>query len=211
MKTHASAAPRGLGVTLALILAIGSLASPPAPARAGDLLPQSSAPLLTPGEAAPEDRLAIKRLLSLYAHLYDEFETPTWAELFVENATFEIAYRTGGPGSRSLWQGRTEILSNLAPRRAHFRSEGVGRRHYLANPLIYELDRNSARVSAYLLLTSIQPSGQVQLAGSGRYDGRLIKTEAGWRIQAWRFTPDGDPVDFAKDLSAADSPPENSD
>lgn len=167
---------------------------------AEELLPSNGHALLDAGDPSPENRLAIERLLSLYAHLYDDYETKAWSTLFVEDATFEIAYRKGGPHARSVWNGRQEILSHLAPRRAQFRAEGVGKRHYLANPLVYELRQDKARVSAYLLLTTIHPDGKVVLSGSGRYDGRVIKTSAGWRIQSWRFTPDGDPVDFAGGL-----------
>ena len=168
--------------------------------RAEELLPPTGRTLLDPGDPSPEDRLAIERLLALYAHLYDDYETRTWSTLFIEDATFEIAYRQGGPKARSVWKGRDEILSHLAPRRAQFRAEGLGKRHYLANPLVYELRPDHARVSAYLLLTTVHPDGKVVLSGSGRYDGRVIKTSEGWRIQAWRFTPDGDPIDFTGGL-----------
>ena len=185
---------------LVLIVVIWVMAD--ASASPGDetLLPHSGVPLLASGDNSPADRLAALQVLSLYAHLYDDYETETWGSLFTEDATFEIAYNKGGPKSRSIWKGRKNILSKLGPRRAHFRAQGIGKRHYLANPLVYALSEKTARVSAYLLLTGVSQDGKVDLEGSGRYDGRLIKTEMGWQIQSWRFTPDGAPVDFADDL-----------
>lgn len=202
MSQHPSASGRqtrlGLGLMIALALSLTASST----LAADGPLPTSGQELLQPGASSSEDVLSIQQLLSLYAHLYDDFETRTWGQLFTDDATFEIAYPTGGPRSRSIWRGRETIVSNLTPRRASFRAQGIGRRHYLVNPLIYELETRSARVSAYLLLTSIQRDGTVKLAGSGRYDGRVTKTPEGWRIQAWRFTPDGDPVDFASELNS---------
>ena len=185
---------------LALIALTGTLLTAPASSAEETLLPESGVPLLESGENSPADRLAALQVLSLYAHLYDDYETETWGTLFTEDATFEIAYDGGGPKSRSIWKGRKDILSKLGPRREHFRAQRIGKRHYLANPLVYALGAKTARVSAYLLLTSVSPNGKVDFEGSGRYDGRLIKTDRGWRIQSWRFTPDGAPVDFADDL-----------
>ncbi len=161
------------------------------------LLPHSGVPLLDSGDHSSADRLAALQVLSLYAHLYDDYETETWGTLFTEDATFEIAYKDGGPKSQSIWKGRKQILSKLGPRRAHFRAQGIGIRHHLSNPLVYALTDNSARVSAFVLLTNVSPDGRVKLKGSGRYDGRMIKTDLGWQIQSWRFTPDGAPIDFA--------------
>ena len=165
-----------------------------------DLLPRTAAALQERGSASTEDRIAIQELLSLYAHLYDDYETERWVELFLPEATFKIAYRSGGPKSRSIWKGHQEILAHLVPRKKQFHQQGLTRRHFLANPLVFDLTSTQARVSAYLVLTTTHPDGHVTLAGTGRYDGRVLKTDQGWRIEAWRFTPDGDPVDFTNGM-----------
>lgn len=156
--------------------------------------------LLEPGTGSVADRVAILQLLSLYAHLYDDFEIETWGTLFTEDATFDVAYTGGGPQSRLRWQGREGIVEALSPRRAGYRAEGIQRRHYLTSPIVYQLTADSARVTAHLLLGSISLAGVFQPEGSGRYDGRVVKTPSGWRIKEWTFTPDGAPVDFRAGL-----------
>ncbi|MFP6638965.1 MAG: nuclear transport factor 2 family protein [Myxococcota bacterium] len=164
------------------------------------LRPSKGQVLLTPGKGSASDRIAILELLSLYAHLYDDYETETWGLLFADDATFEIAYVGGGPENRLIWRGRSEIVESLKSRREKFRDQGIGRHHYLSNPLVYELSGDSARVASHLLLAAVAPDGQIEFETSGRYDGRVIKTPGGWRIQSWRFTPDGQPVSFANGL-----------
>ena len=164
------------------------------------LRPSEGQELLTPGTGSVADRLAILELLSLYAHLYDDYETETWATLFEKDGTFEISYLGGGPASRSVWSGREEMLEARKSRREKFREQGIGRHHYLSNPLVYELSGDSARVAAHLLLAAVAPDGKIDFETSGRYDGRVVKTPGGWRIQSWRFTPDGKPVSFADGL-----------
>lgn len=171
-----------------------------AQAEERSLRPSTGQVLLTPGEGSAKDRLAILDLLSLYSHLYDDYETETWGLLFTDDATFEIAYVGSGPESRSVWKGRSEIVESLKPRRENFRKQGIARHHYLSNPLVYELSENSARVAAHLLLAAVSPDGQIEFETSGRYDGRVVKTPMGWRIQSWRFTPDGRPISFADEL-----------
>ena len=118
MSQHPSASGRqtrlGLGLMIALALSLTASST----LAADGPLPTSGQELLQPGASSPEDVLSIQQLLSLYAHLYDDFETRTWGQLFTDDATFEIAYPTGGPRSRSIWRGRETIVSNLTPRRA---------------------------------------------------------------------------------------------
>ncbi|MAI78241.1 MAG: hypothetical protein CL917_04815 [Deltaproteobacteria bacterium] len=181
---------RGVWLFIGLLV----LSTTPTSAQGLELRPIHGSALLESGNMGSSNRNQILQLLSLYAHLYDDYETETWAKLFTKEATFEIAYTEGDTHSQIRMAGRKQILDTLQPRRERFRAEGIHRRHHLSNLLVYEHTADSARVAAYLLLTRTGPDGEVVSETTGRYDGRVVKTQDGWRIQAWRFTPDGAPI-----------------
>ena len=87
MPHHPSASARRtrLGLGLIIGLAVGLMAS--STLASDGPLPTSGQELLQAGASSPEDVLAIQQLLSLYAHLYDDFETRTWGQLFTDDAT----------------------------------------------------------------------------------------------------------------------------
>jgi 3-phenylpropionate/cinnamic acid dioxygenase small subunit len=138
-----------------------------------------------------EDRLAILQLISLYSHLVDDFDVTQWGDLFTEDARFEIAFAADRPENAAVWQGRKAILEVIAPRQSNFRAQGIQRRHYLTNPVVHHQGADSARVMVYLMLASVPPGGGMEIEGTGRYDGLVVKTSDGWRIRDWVLTADG--------------------
>ena len=137
------------------------------------------------------DRLSILQIINLYSHLVDDFDPNHWAELFTEEARFEIRFGRGGSEDVTALDGRRAILDVIMPRQMAFREACIQRRHYLTNPVVVELESKSARVMAYLMLASIHPERGMEIEGTGRYDGVVVRTAAGWRIQSWRLTADG--------------------
>lgn len=172
---------------------------------------------LAAGTGEVADRGEILQLLSLYAHLFDEVGAEAWSELFVEDAIFEIAFAEaeaeadagagkpvtpGGSRIASRWIGRAAILEVMGPRRAYFETKGVQRRHYLSNPVVYDLEAESARVAVYLMLVSIDAEGTLEIVGTGRYKGRVVKSPGGWRIEHWRLEADGPAVEMSEDTAS---------
>ena len=154
--------------------------------------PEDLSSLLDPGTGTLEDRVAILQLISLYSHLVDDFSQLLWGDLFTDDASFEIRFARGEPESASVIDGRQSILDAILPRHAKFREHGIQRRHYLTNPVVADQGPDSARVMAYLMLISTSPDRGMEVVGTGRYDGLVVKTPAGWRIQKWYMTADGD-------------------
>ncbi len=154
--------------------------------------PKDLSSLLDAGTGSLEDRVAILQLISLYSHLVDDFSPVLWGDLFTDDARFEIRFARGGPESASVMDGRQSILDLILPRQARFREQGIQRRHYLTNPAVADQLADSARVMAYLMLVSSSPDRGMEVVGTGRYDGLVVKTPAGWRIQQWCMTADGD-------------------
>ena len=160
-----------------------------------DLPPPDSLDALL--EVAPDaggDRAAILQLLALYSHLVDDFDVALWGALFTQDARFEIGFGRSEPVATTGWDGRDSILGVIAPRQESFRSRGIQRRHYLTNPVVWLVDDDSARVMVYLMLANIDPESGMQVEGTGRYDGIVVRTPAGWRIRHWRLRADGAPV-----------------
>ena len=138
------------------------------------------------------DRLAILNLIHFYSHLADGLQTDLFGHFFSENAVFAIVPYGADPDDPQWIMGksRAEIVDSLRPRHAAFRGEKVQRRHFLTNPIIWEQTRESARVGVYLQLHSITRGGASELVGTGRYEGRAIKTPHGWRISEWTIYSD---------------------
>lgn len=151
-----------------------------------------------------EDRLSILHLISVYSHLVDDFDPATWGELFTEDARFEIRYARDATGDTIVVEGRDAILGVIVPRQSRFRGLGIQRRHFLTNPVVLDNPSDSARVMAYLMLANIDPEHGMQIEGTGRYDGIVVRTAAGWKIQQWRLTADGRAIggDSSRSLEA---------
>lgn len=156
-----------------------------------DRAPDDVASLVDVETPSLTDHVAILQLLNLYSHLVDDFEVEAWSQLFTRDARFEIRFARGGSGQASVLEGRDAIRDLIFARQATFRAANMQRRHYLTNPVIFEHASASARVMTYLQLANIHPERGLEIEGTGRYDGVVSKTAAGWRIALWRLTADG--------------------
>ena len=147
------------------------------------------------------DRLSILQLISLYSHLVDDLSPELWGEIFCEDARFEIQFSGGEGDDSTVLEGRQAILAVILPRQRSFREKGIQRRHYLTNPAVIDQNDDSARVMAYLQLASIHPERGLEIEGTGRYDGIVVRTPDGWRIKQWRLVADGKGGKLTSDAS----------
>jgi 3-phenylpropionate/cinnamic acid dioxygenase small subunit len=171
-----------------------------------DRVPAQLASILDVESTTLADRLAILQLISAYSHWVDDFDPEQWGRLFTDDASFEIRFARGEGGAIPTLVGRQAILDVILPRQESFRKRGIQRRHYLTNPIVAELQRDSARVMAYLMLASIEPESGLSIAGTGRYDGLVVRGPSGWRIQRWRMTADGSGITGIGGAASASAP-----
>jgi hypothetical protein len=147
---------------------------------------------LGPSAVEVQDRLALLNLIGSYSHLADGLHTAYWGEFFSEDAVFSIVpfAARGEPSERIEWKGREEILAAIGPRHRSHRRDGVQRRHFLTNPIVWDQTARAARVAVYLQLLSTTDGRPAVLVGTGRYEGRAVKTEGRWRMAEWTIYTD---------------------
>ena len=138
------------------------------------------------------DRLAILNLLHVYSHAADGLHTDLYGEMFTEDALFNIVPPEASAESQAqtMGRGRAAIVEGLAARHEAFRAAKTQRRHFLTNPIIWNQTEKSAEVSVYLQLRSTAIGEASALIATGRYQGRVQKTAAGWRIASWTIFTD---------------------
>ncbi|MBW2497290.1 MAG: nuclear transport factor 2 family protein [Deltaproteobacteria bacterium] len=184
---------RILGVALFGLLS-GAAASA-GEARVGDL-----EAALGPSQPDARDRAEILNLVALYSHLADGLETDLWGRFFTEDALFRIHPPTAHPDVAPdpiVWRGRAAIVAAIRPRHEAFRRRREQRRHFITNPIVWHQTEASARVAAYLQLVSSIDGGPARMIGTGRYEGRVIRTHAGWRMAEWTIHSDQQMADEA--------------
>jgi len=147
---------------------------------------------LGPSAVEAQDRLALLNLIGFYSHLADGLHTDLWGEFFTEDAVFTIApFAVRGETSQRVeWKGRDEILTAIGPRHVSHRRNGIQRRHFLTNPIVWDQTERGARVAVYLQLLSTTDGSPAVLVGTGRYEGRAVKTEGAWRMAEWTIYSD---------------------
>lgn len=143
-------------------------------------------------EANLRDRVEILNLIGFYSHLADGLHTERFGHFFTESAVFSIVPPDNPPEApaRVIAVGRRAIVDSLRARHAAFRRERIQRRHFLTNPIVWDQTADSARVGVYLQLSSIAQAGTAEVIGTGRYEGRAVKTPEGWRMAEWTIFSD---------------------
>lgn len=143
--------------------------------QTGTRLPGSGDPHL-----APADYIEISQLYGLYARDVDPGSPRNAAWLFVDDAVFAV------PGSVEL-EGREKLVGFYEKIRA---DQAKGMRHFNTTYVIYR-DGEEAVASGYMLWVS-KPSAAApwEVSGTGTYEDRLVRTEAGWRFKKRVFRMD---------------------
>jgi len=136
-----------------------------------------------------EDVVAIEQLLNRYCHKLDRGDIAAVLELFADDAVLIPEYEGGtrhvGRDAVHAWYTRYAATTLAAVR---------GLRHKIST-LMIEIDGDRATAACYLDADSVhRASGRRSLVG-GRYDDRLVRTGAGWRIAERRIV-----IDYASTL-----------
>jgi uncharacterized protein (TIGR02246 family) len=137
-----------------------------------------------------DDQVAIEQLLNRYCHKLDRGEIDAVLELFAEDAVLVPEYEGGarheGREAVRAWYTRYAATTIAAVR---------GLRHKISTAMI-DVDGDQATAACYLDADSInRTSGKRSIVG-GRYEDRLVRTAAGWRIAERRIV-----IDYASTLA----------
>jgi 3-phenylpropionate/cinnamic acid dioxygenase small subunit len=198
VPTRPSSGRRGARPTTALCFALAAIVAASASAEPGGEPTRRSDPFsdfpaaLDQPRADLRDRLEILNLIGFYSHLADGFHTERFGRFFTESAVFSIVPHAAPPAAapQLIATGRAAIVDSLRARHAAFRRDGIQRRHFLTNPIVWDQTDDSARVGVYLQLVTSRKGGPARVVGTGRYEGRAVKTLEGWQMAEWTIFSD---------------------
>lgn len=138
-----------------------------------------------------DDQVAIEQLLNRYCHKLDRGEIDAVIELFADDAVLIPEYE----GS-AIHSGRDAVRAWYTRYGANTVAAVRGLRHKISTAMI-DVDGDTAASVCYLDADAISlVNGRRTLSG-GRYEDRLVRTPAGWRITERRII-----VDYATTLPA---------
>ena len=139
-----------------------------------------------------DDQVAIEQLLNRYCHKLDRGDIEAVIELFSDDAVLIPEYEGGAHHA-----GREAVRGWYTHYAATTIAAVRGLRHKISTVMI-EVDGDTATAACYLDADSIhKTSGKRSLVG-GRYEDRLVRTPAGWRIAERRIV-----IDYASTLPEA--------
>ncbi len=127
-----------------------------------------------------EDRLLIQEVIAKYSYSYDGRDADGFAQLFVEDAIFEVVVPTQS-------RPAVRVVSRAAIRKwavqRHELMAGTQARHYQSGLVFDELTVDRARTRTMLLLSrqgAFDVAPLLQLTGV--YHDTWRKTSEGWRL-----------------------------
>jgi len=131
---------------------------------------------------------AIRRLMAIYAQLLDSKRITEWAELFSEDAVFQVWGQT--------WRGRKAIADGIGG----MQPDSPGK-HIILTPVIDLQGPDRALVwtdlSAFSSATDAKGKQTISIATIGRYHDELVRQGGRWRfarrvvVMAGEATPEG--------------------
>lgn len=126
-----------------------------------------------------DDELAIRRLMALYCHTYDDQKPGAFCDLFTEDAELEVV-----PWDQ-LSRGRKAIYEDVGKEALVMTGQ-----HVNTNILIDGAgdggDKATAR-SDFIYVTPRRRDGRLIVRRAGRYDDVMVRTPEGWRFQSRRI------------------------
>jgi hypothetical protein len=120
----------------------------------------------------------IENVLNRYSLAYDDNDMAEMADTFAEKAV--LTMRIAGGDLIGPFEGKEAVMKLMTDSLA---SQTDQRRHVTTNMAVRSQDADSASVSSYLTLLSVE-NGKATLLSTARYDDELVREEDG----AWRFT-----------------------
>lgn len=128
-----------------------------------------------------EDKLAIQEMIAQYSYTYDAKDAEGFANLFVEEAVWELS-RAGETHPQVQLGSRTAIREWAAQRHQGLLA-GIRTCHHQSGVLFEVLTADRARTRTMLLLTHQGATDAVpRLTFSGVYQDEWRKTPEGWRF-----------------------------
>jgi hypothetical protein len=127
-----------------------------------------------------DDKLAIQEIIAKYSYAYDSKDAEAFAQLFLENAIFEVI-DPGASIPTVRLSSRVAIREWAAQR--HEQNAASQARHYQSGILFNELTDETASTRTMLLLTQQSGPDAVPLLHlTGVYHDKWRKIREGWRI-----------------------------
>ena len=127
-----------------------------------------------------EDRLAILEMIGHYSRTYDGKDADGYAELFTEDAVFEVY---AGREKPLLHCGSREAIREWARALHEEMPDGYQSRHDQTGTIFEQLGPDSARTTTMLLGTRRYPGDESpRISGTGIYHDEWRKTPDGWRF-----------------------------
>jgi len=131
------------------------------------------------------DQQEILETLYQYTYNFDGKKPDQFAELFTENAVWEIFPR-GAKKPRFSFANRSELKDFVSNRFKTVLAERQTQ-HYLTNTVFLELKNNFARTqSTVLVVHKIKGEKQPKVINSAIYKDEFIKTKDGWKFSRHR-------------------------
>ncbi|RFU19135.1 nuclear transport factor 2 family protein [Geodermatophilus marinus] len=123
-------------------------------------------------------RGAIENVLNRYSIAYDENDMTEMADTFADGAV--LSMRIAGGDLIGPFEGKEAVMKLMTDSLA---GQTDQRRHVTTNVVLRKETEDSAVVSSYLTLISVQ-DGTATLLSTARYEDELVREGDG----AWRFT-----------------------
>jgi hypothetical protein len=127
-----------------------------------------------------EDKLAIQEIIAEYSYAYDSKDAEAFAQLFLEDAIFEVILP--GESSPTVRLSSRVAIREWAALRYELNAPSQAR-HYQSGVLFNELTAETASTRTMLLLTRQSGPDAVPLLHlTGIYHDKWRKVREGWRI-----------------------------
>lgn len=129
------------------------------------------------------ERLAIQRLIAVYAQLLDCGRLADWGQLFTEAARFRVYGRT--------YESRTTLLAEIGGMQPPPDRPG---KHICLVPVIDLAGDDRALAWTDFLAAATNESGKINVATIGRYHDELVRDGKRWRFASRTIVMAGEPL-----------------
>ena len=129
------------------------------------------------------ERLAIQRLIAIYAQLLDEGRLDDWGQLFTEDARFSVYGRT--------YESRATIVAEIG---GMVLPPAHPAKHISLVPVIDFTGDGRALAWTDFSGVGTNESGQIEVGTIGRYHDELVRDGERWRFASRTIVMAGEPL-----------------